>query len=84
MENHHFSLENSLQMVIFHSYVSLPEGNPLVSHDVPFQHGRLRGVPHFQTPESPLFFDVLMQGKRQPFFHHDFVGAADPDAPCWW
>ena len=23
----------------------------------------------------PLFFDVLMQGKRQPFFHHDFVGA---------
>ena len=26
MENHHFSWENSLEMVIFHSYVSLPEG----------------------------------------------------------
>ena len=28
MENHHFSLENSLWMVIFHSYVKLPEGTP--------------------------------------------------------
>ena len=26
MENHNFSWENSLQMVIFDSYVSLPEG----------------------------------------------------------
>ena len=26
MENHHFQWENPLQMVIFHSYVKLPEG----------------------------------------------------------
>ena len=29
MENHHFSWKNSLWMVIFHSYVKLPEGNPI-------------------------------------------------------
>ena len=27
MENHHFQWVNPLQMAIFHSYVSLPEGN---------------------------------------------------------
>ena len=26
MENHHFSWENPLEMVIFNSYVKLPEG----------------------------------------------------------
>jgi hypothetical protein len=26
MENYHFSWENSLSIVIFHSYVQLPEG----------------------------------------------------------
>jgi hypothetical protein len=28
MENHHFSWENPLYMVIFNSYVKLPEGTP--------------------------------------------------------
>ena len=30
MENHHFSWENPLLMVIFNSYVKLPEGNMFI------------------------------------------------------
>ena len=33
MENHNFSWENPLLMVIFNSYVKLPEGNPQVTMD---------------------------------------------------
>ena len=65
MENHNFSWENPLQMAIFNSYVSLPEGIQLLSHVIPPYDPLDDQTPGSQLePESLTFILWLITPQR--------------------
>ena len=59
MEHHHLQWIYPLNMVIFHSYVQLPEGSTGRSEQRRFQHGlqvQLTGRLHLRTNQAPCGF----------------------------
>ena len=51
MENHHFYLVNPLEIVIFHSYVCLPEG---IAFPFPYQEGNQAENQKLESPWSHI------------------------------
>ena len=67
MENHHFSSENPLYMVIFNSYVRLPEGTPSYSRFYAGTSGKYNPkIPGMSPPSnSGVFFIVRPEFYKQ-------------------
>ena len=57
MENHHFQWENPLYMVIFNSYVSLPEGTAFQDHPTIRSYCNPSGNPLHEI--NPRIVDLL-------------------------
>ena len=67
MENHHFSWENPLYMVIFNSYVKLPEGKTLLNYH---RRGQLwAGSKAFPEPLGTPDRDTNATGPHHAFIH---------------
>ena len=79
MENHHFQWENPLQITIFNSYVSLPEGTS-ISVSVPYIYMYASVSEHIWTNSNlPTWLRTRIILNRAPIVHgsvyqlHDFL-----------
>jgi hypothetical protein len=88
MENHHLQWIYPLKMVIFHRYVSLPEGNPSFSDGHPWLCGTFCCANNSLAERFPLSFWAPWAATEKPVekgnslgLHSGLIGF---NGNLWW